>query len=106
MKDNEAVYGKINETKIIQGAQRLFFQQNGGRWFSYLTTTDQSQKQKKNMLYKGSIRIGRDGLKRTETFFSKMLDWLYLFIFFLEEHQKKKNSDTFEGDFFSMQRYW
>ena len=35
-----------------------------------------------------------------------MLDWLYLFIFFLEEHQKKKNSDTFEGDFFSMQRYW
>ena len=36
-----------------------------------------------------------------------MLDWLYLFIFFLEKHQKKKkNSDTFEGDFFSMQRYW
>ena len=25
------VYGKINETKIIQGAQRLFFKQNGGR---------------------------------------------------------------------------
>ena len=54
------------------------------------------------MVYEGNIRMRRNGLKRTETLNFKILgqNSLYSFIFFLEEH--RKNSDTFEGDFFSM----
>ena len=67
------MYGKINETKIIQGAQRLFF---SAKWWKIILISNHNRPvpKQKYMLYKGSIRIGRDGLKRTETFFSKMLD--------------------------------